>query len=80
MKLSIFSLKKILFQGEAGLLNCKTVLGEITVLDNHESLIAVLVPGAMRIIDSRKKERFFPIKSGFLEVRKKSVVRCLVEE
>ena len=39
MKLSIYSLKKVLFQGEARLLNCKTIMGEITVLDNHELLL-----------------------------------------
>ena len=80
MKLSIYSLKKILFQGEASLLNCKTVTGEITVLDNHETFITVLSAGVIRVIDKNKKENFFPIKSGFLEVKPKNEVRCIVEE
>ena len=80
MKLSIYSLKKVLFQGEAQLLNCKTMAGEITILDNHTSLITVLTSGIVRIIDKGQKEHFFPIKSGFLEVGVGNEVRCIVEE
>jgi F0F1-type ATP synthase epsilon subunit len=80
MKLSVYSLKKILFQGEANLLNCKTVTGEITVLNNHETFITVLSAGVMKIVDSENKEHFVPIKSGFLEVKAGNEVRCIVEE
>ncbi len=80
MKLSAYSLKKILFQGEARLLNCKTVMGEITVLDNHETLITVLSAGVIKIIDIKNIEHFFPIKSGFLEVKENNEARCIVEE
>ncbi|MEK7540984.1 MAG: F0F1 ATP synthase subunit epsilon [Patescibacteria group bacterium] len=80
MKLSLYSLKKILFQDEAESLNCKTVMGEITVLDNHETLITVLAAGIVKITDNREKQHFFPIKSGFLEVKTGNEVRCIVEE
>ena len=80
MKLSVYSLKKILFQGEARLLNCKTVMGEITVLDNHETLITALSAGVIKIVDKQDKDHFFPIKSGFLEVKEKNEARCIVEE
>ena len=69
-----------MFQGDAQLLNCKTVVGEITVLDNHETFITVLSAGNIKIIDSGKKEHFFPIKSGFLEVKPDNEVRVIVEE
>ena len=80
MKLSIYSLKNILFQGDASLLNCQTMMGEITVLDNHEPLISILAAGIIRIADKDKKEQFFPIKSGFLEVKYDNEVRCIVEQ
>ena len=80
MKLSIYSLKNILFQGSASLLNCKTVMGEITVLDNHETLITVLSAGVMKVVDENKKEYFFEINSGFLEVKPSNEVRCIVEQ
>lgn len=79
MKLSIYSIKNILFQGNAVSLNCKTITGEITVLDNHETLITVLSAGIMKIIDINGKEYFFPIKSGFLEVRGNNEIRCIIE-
>ena len=78
MKLSIYSLKNILFQGDALSLNCKTVMGEITILDNHETLITVLSAGVMKVVDKEKKEYFFEIKSGFLEVKPSNEVRCIV--
>ncbi|MBI3631294.1 MAG: F0F1 ATP synthase subunit epsilon [Candidatus Staskawiczbacteria bacterium] len=80
MKVSLYSLKKILFQGEAQLLNCKTTIGEITVLDNHDSLITVLTAGVIKIVDKNQQKHFFPIKSGFLEVKAGNEVRCIVEE
>jgi F0F1-type ATP synthase epsilon subunit len=87
MKLSIYSLKKILFQGEAVSLNVKTVMGEITVLDNHETLITVLAAGVIKVVENppsqgsgEAREKFFPIKSGFLEVKPGNEVRCIVEQ
>ena len=79
MKLSIYSLKKILFAGQASLLNCKTTMGEITVLDNHQTYIGVLTKGVMKVVDSAKKDHFFEVTSGFLEVRQGNEVRCMVE-
>lgn len=78
MKLSIYSLKKVLFAGEAELLNCKTVMGEITILNNHETYIGKLTAGVMKVVDVDKKEHFFEINSGFLEVRQGNEVRCLI--
>jgi F0F1-type ATP synthase epsilon subunit len=80
MKLSVYSLKNILFQGNVSSLNCNTEAGEITVLDHHEALISVLAAGIIKIIDENKKEQFFPIKSGFLEVKSDNEVRCIIEQ
>ena len=80
MELSIYSLKSVLFQGSASLLNCQTIMGEITVLDNHEALITTLSAGVIRLVDESKKEQFFPIVLGFLEVKPGNEVRCIVEQ
>lgn len=80
MKLSVYSLKKILFQGNASLLNCKTAAGEVTILENHRPLIGILTEGIIKIIDSDNKEHLLPIKCGLLDVREKSEVRCIVED
>lgn len=79
MKLSVYTLKKVLFSGQARLLNCKTMMGEITVLDNHETFIGVLTAGVIKVVDKDEKEHFFEVTSGFLEVREGNEVRCLVD-
>lgn len=79
MKLSVYSLKKVLFQGEASLLNCKTITGEITILDHHETFIGVLKSGVAKVVDLAQNEHYLEIKSGFLEVREGNEVRCLVD-
>ena len=80
MKLGIYSLQKVLFQGEAESVNCKTAMGEITVLDHHLPLISVLEKGTMKIIDGNQQEHFIPVNAGFLEMREGNEMRCLVDE
>jgi F-type H+-transporting ATPase subunit epsilon len=79
MNLSIYSLKKILFQGEVESVNCKTATGEITVLEHHRPLISVLKEGIIKIIDKNKKEHYIPVSAGFLEVKSNNV-RVLADE
>ena len=80
MKVSIYSLKKILFEGDASSVNCKTKNGEITVLDHHRPLISELTKGVMKITDPAHKEHFIPVGGGFLEVQKNNRVSLLVDE
>ncbi len=79
MKLSIYSLKKILYDGEVESLNCKTKNGEITVLDHHRPLISILQTGSLKIIDKEKKEHYIPVSIGFLEVGSENRVKLIVE-
>jgi F0F1-type ATP synthase epsilon subunit len=55
-------------------------VGEITVLDNHQPLIGVLTEGTIKIVDAENKEHFFPVKSGFIEVKHGNEARCLVDD
>lgn len=81
MKLSIYSLKNILFQGQATALNCRTEMGEITVLDNHEPLISVLAKGVIKVSTKDiDKDQYFEIKSGFVEVKPNNEVRCIIDQ
>lgn len=79
MKVSVYSIKKILFQGEAISVACNTAMGRIVVLSHHEPLISVLAKGAMKVIDAEKKEHFFDITSGFLQMTSGNELRCIVE-
>lgn len=79
MKLSIYSLKKIVYEGEADSVNMQTVGGEITVLNNHRPLLSMLTEGVLKIT-ANGQEQFFQVKSGFVEVKEDNSVRLLVEE
>ena len=80
MKLSIYSLKKILYQGDAESVNCKTAVGEITILNHHHPLISMLTAGTIKIIDNEKKEYYIPVSSGFVEVNSANQTKLLVDE
>jgi F0F1-type ATP synthase epsilon subunit len=80
MKLGVYSLQRVLFQGDAKSVNCNTRSGEITILDHHEPLISILEKGTMKIVDQAGKEVFIPIESGFIEVDSGSQAKIMVEE
>ncbi len=80
MKLSIYSLKKILYDAEAESVNCQTETGEITVLDHHRPLISALKKGVIKIVDRESKEHYIPVSNGFLKVDFGSRVKFIVEE
>ncbi len=80
MTLGVYSLQKVLYQGEAVSVNCATRNGEITILDHHRPLISVLAPGTMKIVDKNQKEYYIPVSSGFLEIRAGNEAKFLVEE
>lgn len=80
MHVGVYSLEKVLFQGEASEVNCNTRMGQITILNHHEPLISILAPGTMKIIDQNGKEWYIPVSSGFLEVNSRNQLKLLVEE
>jgi len=80
MKLSIYSLKKILYEGDAASVNVKTTSGEITILDHHRPLISELAKGTIAIVDSANKEHFVPVLSGFLEVSSDNRAKFIIDE
>ena len=80
MKLGIYSLQKVLFQGDAKSVNCNTRSGEITILDHHEPLISILERGMVKIVDENETETHISVVSGFLEVDAGGQTKLLVEE
>ncbi|MCR4328701.1 MAG: F0F1 ATP synthase subunit epsilon [Patescibacteria group bacterium] len=80
MKLSVYSLKEILFEGDALSVTCATDGGEITVLDQHEPLIATFKPGILKIIDTEHNDHYIPTGKGFIEVTAENTTRILADE
>ena len=79
MRVAVYSLEKILYEGEASAVNAKTMVGEITVLDRHRPLISMLMAGPLRVTDTGG-DKWFDVKGGFLEVEPGNSVRLLIEE
>jgi F-type H+-transporting ATPase subunit epsilon len=79
MTVGVYSLQKVLFQGEASEVNCNTRMGEITILDHHAPLVSILEKGAIKIVDRNKKEWYIPVSSGFLKVGPDNSTKILVE-
>jgi len=75
MLVNIFSLDKIIFQGEAYSLTAPGAKGTLTILPHHAPLITSLKKGKLKLKKSEKggEELFFEIEKGFLEVNKKEV-------
>ncbi|MGB7957358.1 MAG: F0F1 ATP synthase subunit epsilon [Minisyncoccia bacterium] len=80
MHIGVYSLQKVLYEGDVESVNCQTATGEITILNHHRPLISILKNGVMKIIDTSKKEWYIPVSSGFLEVRSGDEAKFLIEE
>ena len=80
MKLGIYALQKVLYQGEAFSVNCKTTSGEITILDHHLPLISILEKGTVKVVDKEKQEHYIPVSAGFLEMRSGNELRILADQ
>ncbi len=77
MKIGIYSLQTVLFEGEAEKVIAKTSMGEITVLEDHIPLISKLVKSTIRLVQKDGSEKLVPINSGVIEVRPRSKVIIL---
>ncbi|MEA3293336.1 MAG: ATP synthase F1 subunit epsilon, partial [Patescibacteria group bacterium] len=69
--LSIFTLKKKLYEGQVRQVNVPSKDGDIGILAHHTPLIAALKPGEILIKTNEKKEKI-SIEGGFLEVKQNS--------
>ena len=79
MKLKIHSLKGVLFDGDAKRLTLPTEVGELTILDEHEPLIAMTKQGVATVENKEGKEEFFEVNTGFLEVKEENEVLVLAD-
>jgi F0F1-type ATP synthase epsilon subunit len=80
MRVSIYSLRDTLFDGEATSLTCPTRTGEITILEHHHPLITILNKGAVKLLDLNAQEHFFEVGSGLVEVQAHNSIRLIVDK
>jgi F0F1-type ATP synthase epsilon subunit len=79
MHLHIYNLDKPKFFHEAKSVVVKTASGELTILDNHQPLIAPIIPCTIAVVDNKDKHAEFKVKGGVLEVRPGSEVNILAD-
>lgn len=60
--------EKIVVSEEVGQITLPTQEGEITVLPGHIALVAVLVPGELRILKNNQEE-LLAVSGGFIEIQ-----------
>lgn len=74
MHLEILTPDKKLFSGDAEYVDVPGEAGRTGILRNHAPLISALKAGQVKVRDMAKKEHFFDIKGGIMEVRNDKVV------
>lgn len=77
MKLGIYTIEGVRYEGEAKSITVNTVQGEITVLEGHLPLVSVAKPGKMYYIDTRNERHFVEMPGGIIEVRPENEVVIL---
>ncbi|PIT93005.1 MAG: hypothetical protein COU06_02310 [Candidatus Harrisonbacteria bacterium CG10_big_fil_rev_8_21_14_0_10_38_8] len=86
MKVALYTMQKTIYSGETTRISLPTVMGQVTILNNHEPYVTILSPGD--IIYTRfeyngphktEKEERLPVTGGFLEVRGDNEVKILAD-
>jgi len=74
MHLEIITPDKTIFEGEADLAQFPGLDGSFEVLNHHTAMIAGLAPGKIKVVDSSKKEIFYEVQGGVVEVQANKVL------
>lgn len=73
-EIEVVSPDRTLYSGEAEMVVCRTVDGEVAFLANHTPLIGALEPCVVRIIAESGDEEVFAVGGGFVDVRNNKVI------
>ncbi|MBN8701849.1 MAG: ATP synthase F1 subunit epsilon [Bacteroidetes bacterium] len=73
MFLEIITPDTKLFSGEVVSVSLPGKEGSFGVLDKHAPIVSSLKPGKIKIIDKDKKELFFDVKGGVVELSKNTL-------
>ena len=73
MQVSLVAADRMLWQGEATVVNARTLAGEIGVMANHQPLLSVLEPGKIDVRTVDDGHWVAAIDGGFISVAKNQV-------
>ena len=74
MHVEIINPDKTIFTGEAELVQLPGKSGSFEIMNNHAPIISVLQEGKVKIVDFEKKETFYEIRGGVIEVMNNKVL------
>jgi len=74
MHLEIVTPDKTIFEGEATSVQFPGLDGSFEVLNHHTAMIAGLASGKIKVVDASKKEIFYDINGGVVEVLSNKVM------
>ena len=73
MNVSLVAADRMLWSGEATVVNTKTMAGEIGIMANHTPLLSVLVPGSVDVRTVDDGHWVAAIDGGFISVARNEV-------
>ena len=74
MLLEIVTPDKEIFNGEIALATFPGSEGSFGVMENHAPMIATLKEGRIKVVDESKKEQFFSVNGGVVEVNNNKII------
>ena len=74
MTLEIITPEKELYNGTVTSVKLPGSAGEFEILNNHASIVSSLINGNIRVINDKKEELNFNIRSGVIEMQKNKIV------
>ena len=74
MTLEIITPEKELYNGTVTSVKVPGSAGEFEILNNHASIVSSLINGNIRVINDKKEELNFNIRSGVIEMQKNKIV------
>ena len=73
MQVDLVSPERILWSGEADMVVCRTMDGDVAFLSNHAPFIGALDIGMVKIEESGGRQTRFAVHGGFVEVSNNKV-------
>lgn len=67
MKLYIYTLDKILYEGDSDIVTIPSETGELSILPNHAPIVTSLKKGTITV-KTGDSSKTFPIESGFAQI------------
>lgn len=70
--------ERTLIEKQLESLSCPTSLGQITILPNHEPLVANLVPGEL-VVKNEGEVDYINVTGGFVQIKKNNMITVLAD-